>query len=180
MPQPEGSNNAKRAAWYMWLLAGFLGVFFGCCSAFFSLLTAIPYEELTKQEGFSELDPQMHEQFQQVYQLSGPIAVLFFVIACIPAIVFAILAFWVRKINTTAMLISKILLIIQLLLFGLILVQSIVQGVTMGNFPAVFVVLFIIGIPVGLQITVLYYLNQAKYDSADHDQHDWNKPQPWE
>ena len=162
---------------YMWILAGVLGVFFGCCGSLFGMLTLIPIDELLSHPEMQQIDPAL---FEQIYNMAQVIALTLLAMGMIPAILFCILAFFVRKANKSAMLITKILMMMLIVIMGFMLLSSIAEGVRQGNFPALIMGLLMFGIPVGLQMGVLYYLFQAKNESADTSQQDWNQPEPWE
>ena len=93
MAPTSGGRNAKKAAIYMWILSGVLIVFFGCCSSLFGLLTLIPFDELLGHPEMKQLDPVL---FEQIYKMSSAIALTLMAIGLVPAILFCILAFFVR------------------------------------------------------------------------------------
>ncbi len=177
MAPTSGGRNAKKAAIYMWILSGVLIVFFGCCSSLFGLLTLIPFDELLGHPEMKQLDPVL---FEQIYKMSSAIALTLMAIGLVPAILFCILAFFVRQTNKPAMITTAVLMILVAVVMGFMLLSTLAEALKQGNFPALFIGLLMFGLPVGLSVAVLYYLNLAKNESVDGDQQDWNTPQPWE
>jgi membrane protein required for beta-lactamase induction len=78
------------------------------------------------------------------------------------------------------MVIATVLLVIQTAVLGLMLLSSLLEGIMTVNVPALLMGLLIFGIPVGLQVAVLYHLYQFKTGNSKAFASDWNAREPWE
>ncbi|MAX23270.1 MAG: hypothetical protein CMJ19_02105 [Phycisphaeraceae bacterium] len=175
---PEKSP-ATTASTLLWILAAIQLMFFGCTSLGLGFMSVMPFDELAgqMQNQGQQVDMAM---FKQVHEMAGTLAIMLLLITCVPAVIYAIMAYFIRQQNKTCMLITAVLLAIQTSVMGLMLASSLLQSLAQGNVLALLMGLIIFGIPVGLQAMVLYHLYQFKAGGNTSTSHDWNAREPWE
>ncbi len=165
-----------RAAVLLWILGGLQLLVFSCCTLSGLFLAIMPRGQIDQ-----ALQQQaMGGQFtaEQMQGLGIPLALTAGLLGVVPAFCYLVAGFFVRKGHATMTNLALLLIVTQLVVFGMLLLVSVAVGIATGRPLDVTVNVLTMGTLVALLVAALrstWQVKQFDFDTTGEDTDPWNQ-----
>lgn len=136
---------ARRASLLLWVLSAVEVLGFGCCAASIALLTVLPPDDLRRMLAESGAPPEQVAMLSQQSAVVAIMAVLVLALGFVPGVLLGVLAFFVRRGSTPAIVGALVVVIAQGTLLGLGTLINIAGLVASGDLLGLTMTLVIFG-----------------------------------
>lgn len=147
----------------MWIISAIQVLGCSCMSAMFVAIAFISDEQFAEAAAKQSADPAAIDAVRK----GGPMLALVFVILGVaPGVAYFVLAFFVRKRKRGAVTASMALAITQAIVFGVIFLSGVLQGITTANPVALTMNFLVFGTPLALLGATIYWLYRIQSPAA--------------
>lgn len=145
---------------FLWIVAALEMTGFGCCSVAMAVASFVPADQL--QEQLQENPAAAEITVEQLRAIMLPGAIVFLVLGFLPGVAYLILGFFVRQGKTIAINFALLLLITQIIVFGIMMLAAVAQALIAGN-PVQFTSnLLILGTLLAMLVATMRWLLRAR------------------
>lgn len=158
--EPDRSAAApRRAATLLWIIGGVQIVVFGSCSVIYGILSLLTADQVAAMAPGNDT---LVRQFEQVHPALPVMAVMLLVLGFLPGLAYLVLAFGVRRGRRHPMLFAQLLLITQLIVFGVLFAHAAIVAVMNRDPLQLTVAILVLGTGIALLAFGLYWVYQSR------------------